>query len=588
MSWEAWFTLGVVAAAMVVLVKDLLPPGGAMVAALVAVLTAGVVEPGEAFSGFSNPAPITIAALYVLAKAVEKTGALTPFVARILGQGGDRAALARLTAPTTAASAFLNNSPIVAMLVPEVEQWSEQRGRSPSDLLMPLSFAAILGGLITVMGTASNIIVSGLLEAAGEDPLGFFEITKVGLPVAVVGLVVLVASSSRLLPSRRSARAGLTETAREFTVEMAVVGSGMLDGSTVEDGGLRHLRGVYLVQVDRADDVIAPVAPDTVLRGGDVLRFVGRVDEIVDLQNKAGLAPAVHHEVADLQRRPASHFEGVLGASSPLIGKTIRESGFRGRYQAAVLAVHRAGQRLSGKLGNIRLRVGDTLLLLSDPEFGDRWRDRRDFLLVSRLGRVHRPTSPRAALVALVAAGIAVAAATGLAPLVTSAVVGATLLVILKVVTPGEARDAVDLDVILTIAAAFGLAEAMARSGLADDIARWLVDGLRSFGEAGVLGGVVVATVIIKELITNKAAVLLIMPVALSSGAALGLEPRGIAVAIAIAAGASFLTPIGAPTNTMVYGPGGYRFTDYLRLGVPLTVVAVVGIMILVPVFWSL
>ncbi|MFQ5516213.1 MAG: SLC13 family permease, partial [Acidimicrobiia bacterium] len=223
MSWEAWFTLGVLAVTIAVLVKDLLSPGAAMTAAMVAVLAAGIVEPQDAFSGFSNPAPITIAALYVLAKGVAKTGALTPFVTSVLGNGGRRTTLARLTIPTTVASSFLNNTPIVAMLVPEVEQWSEQRGHSPSDLLMPLSFAAILGGLVTVMGTASNIIVSGLLEATGEEPLGFFEITRVGLPVAAAGLVLLVLLSPRLLASRRSARAGLVETAREFTVEMSVI-----------------------------------------------------------------------------------------------------------------------------------------------------------------------------------------------------------------------------------------------------------------------------------------------------------------------------------------------------------------------------
>ncbi|MFQ5518061.1 MAG: SLC13 family permease, partial [Acidimicrobiia bacterium] len=249
---------------------------------------------------------------------------------------------------------------------------------------------------------------------------------------------------------------------------------------------------------------------------------------------------------------------------------------------------HRSGQRLSGKLGDIRLRVGDTLLLLADPGFGDRWRDRRDFLLVSRLGRIQQPPSPRAAVVGLVAVGIVASAASGAAPLVTSAVVGATVLVLLRIVTPGEARDAVDIDVIVTIAAAFGLAAAMINSGLADDIAGTVVDSLGRWGDTGILLGIVLATVVIKELITNKAAILIIMPIALSSSTALDLDPRGMAVAIAVAAGASFLTPIGAPTNTMVYGPGGYRFTDYLRLGLPLTAVTILAVMILVPAFWPL
>ncbi|MEE8330165.1 MAG: SLC13 family permease, partial [Acidimicrobiia bacterium] len=234
MSWEAWYTLAVVAVVVVILTRDLLPPAGAFLAALVAVLVPEIIEPGEAFSGFSNPAPITIAALYVLAGAVEKTGTVTTFVSSVFGSNGStRVALARITVPTTTASAFLNNTPIVAMLIPQVERWSESRGRSPSRYLMPLSFAAILGGVVTVIGTATNLVVSGLFVAEGMEPIGFFEITKVGLPMAIIGIGVIVLLSPVVTPDRRSAYQEMVEDVRQYAVEMAVAPGQALDGKTV-------------------------------------------------------------------------------------------------------------------------------------------------------------------------------------------------------------------------------------------------------------------------------------------------------------------------------------------------------------------
>ncbi len=387
MTWEAWFTLTVVVIVLVVLVRDVVAPAAAMVGGMVAVLVAGIVTPEQAFAGFANPAPITVAALFVLARAVEKTGALTPVVRLTLGATvGVRRSLARLVFPTMAASSFLNNTPIVAMLLPQVEKWAEDRGRSPSTYLMPLSFAALLGGVVTVIGTSTNIVVSGLLENAGQPPIGFFEITRVGLPIAIVGGVLLVLLAPRLLRVRRSVRQEAEDDTKRFVLDMVVNEAGTLDGKAVEAGGLRHLKGVFLAALDREGEVIAPVAPDTILHGGDVLRFVGMADEVLDLQGIRGLSSAEETHLVELDTSKARYFEAVIGATSPMVGTTLKEIGFRQRYQAAVVAIHRAGQRIDAKLGSVPLRVGDTLLLIADPGFRDRWRDRRDFLLVSSTG----------------------------------------------------------------------------------------------------------------------------------------------------------------------------------------------------------
>ncbi|MGH8911474.1 MAG: SLC13 family permease, partial [Acidimicrobiia bacterium] len=294
MTWEAWFVLAVVAAVLVVLVRDIASPSATMVAAMVVVLAAGIITPEQALVGFSNPAPITVAALYVLARSVEKTGALTPLVRRQLGPGSrQRTALARLVFPTAAASAFLNNTPIVAMLLPQVQTWSEERRISPSRFLMPLSFAALLGGVVTLIGTSTNIVISGLLDEAGLGGLSFFELTWVGLPIAFVGTIALIALAPILLPERRSVREGLDDHSRKFVVEMLVDVAGPLDGRPVEAAGLRHLSSVFLATIERQGSFLAPVSPHEVLRGGDRLRFVGRVKHVVDLPAIRGLSPEV-------------------------------------------------------------------------------------------------------------------------------------------------------------------------------------------------------------------------------------------------------------------------------------------------------
>jgi di/tricarboxylate transporter len=553
---------------------------------MVAVLVAGIVTPAEALSGFSNPAPLTVAALFILARAVEKTGALTPIVQATLGKNGSvRGSLTRMVVPTTAASAFLNNTPIVAMMLPQVRAWAEARGRSPSLYLMPLSFAALLGGVVTVIGTSTNLVISGLLEAAGEPALGFFEITAVGLPIALVGGVVLVILTPKLLPLRRSVRQEAEDETRHFVVDMVVEGTGQINGRSVEAAGLRHLSGSFLATLERDGDLLAPVAPDTILRTGDRLRFVGKSDGVLDLQTTRGLRSAESRHF--LETDQARYFEAVIGADSPLVGSTLRDADFRSRYQAAVLAIHRAGQRVDAKLGQVELRVGDTLLLVADGGFLERWRDRGDFLLVSGSRTTPPPVNKHAWLVGAVTLGIVLGASLDLIPILNASLLAAFVLVGLKVLTPGEARSAIDLDVILVIASAFGVAAAVDKSGLAAIVAGGMVDAFAGFGDRGILLGVVLATVILTAVVNNNASALLMFPIAVATAGATAIQARGFAIAVAVASSVDFLTPIGYQTNTMVYGPGGYRFGDYARLGAPLTLLVVVVVVILVPMRWS-
>jgi di/tricarboxylate transporter len=587
---DAWLTLGVVVTAVAVMATDRAPASYVVMAATTVLLVAGVIDTGQAFQGFSNPAPIAVAALYVVAAGAAKTG-LVDRLPALLGSGasGARVQMARLLVPTAVASAFLNNTPIVAMVAPSVLSWAQRTRRSPSKWLMPVSFASILGGLLTLIGTSTNLVVSGLLEASGAAPLGLFEIGLVGLPVAGAGLAFLVLAGPALLPDRRSAVQDVDEDGRKFTVEMLVSAESPLVGQTIDEGGLRHLDGVFLVELERRGRRLTPVTPSELLEAGDRLTFAGNIGRVLDLQRIPGLVSAEERHFPDggdrVQRR---FFEAVIAEGSSLAGSTLKEVGFRARYGAAVVAIRRAGARIALKLGDITLRPGDLLVVLAHEDFQRLARRPRDFIVVAPLGDDPPPRRKKQGLVALVMAGLMVALGTQVLDVVQASLLAAVALVALRVLTPAEARFAVDLNVVVVIGASFGLGAAIAQSGLADQIALVFIRPLAMLGDTTLLLGILIGTMCLTELITNNAAAVLMFPIATAAAAQAGLDPRGFAIAVALGASASFLSPIGYQTNTMVYAMGGYRFTDFTRLGLPLTILVVVVAGLVLPVAWPL
>jgi di/tricarboxylate transporter len=583
---EAWLTLAVIVVVIVVMAREILPPAAAVLGGSVTLLLLGVTNVEQAFSGFSNEAPIIVASLLVLARAVDVSGLLQPIVGALFGQvTGARALLSRLVFPVAASSAFLNNTTIVAMTAPTVVELSRRRNMAPSRFLIPLSYAAVLGGVITTIGTSTNLTVSGLLRRAGMDGLGIFEITPVGLPIALAGVIAIVVLAPRLLPDRGARRPGLTEGGRDFTVSMRVLDGGPLDGLTVEQGGLRNLHGVFLVEIERGEQLIAPVAPTEALSGGDLLTFVGRVDDIVDLQRMRGVVSSESTHFNQLAGSRHVFYEVVVGESD-LVGRTLKEVGFRGRYAAAVLAIHRQGQRVEAKLGDVRLRLGDTLLVLADPGFRDRWRESRDFLLIAPLSGIPPARRRSAPLVAAIAIGFVGLTGLGILPILHGALLTAMLIIASRVLDIGQARRAIDLNMIVLIAASFGLGEAVQASGLGSAAADLLLGLFAGFGPHGALAGVLLATIALTELVSNNAAAVLLFPVAMATAASLGLQPLPFVIAVLFGASLSFLTPVGYQTNLMVYGLGNYRFLDFPRLGLPVILVAAAIALLLVPVFF--
>jgi hypothetical protein len=319
MSLEAWITAATVVVMFGALASERVPPAAAVLSATLFLLVIGVIDEAAALSGFANAAPWTVAALYVLAFAGDKTGMMGPLVNRLLGRGDKltTTSTARLLLPTAGISAFINNTPLVAMLIGQVTTWCNRRGISPSKILLPVSYAAILGGILTVIGTSTNLTASGLLQESGQDPIGLFEITKVSLIPAIAGMVVLVFVVTKILPERKDALEEFTEDLDEFAAQMKVVDGGPLDGITVADAGLRNLKGIYLVEIERDGHMFPAVSPSRVLRGGDRLTFVGESDQVVDFQRSTkGLASAESEHLLEVDSPEHTFYEAVIGADS--------------------------------------------------------------------------------------------------------------------------------------------------------------------------------------------------------------------------------------------------------------------------------
>ncbi len=541
--------------------------------ALLVLFVVGVAESDTAFSGFSSEAPLTVAALYVVAGGVQQTGALASVVRQL---AGDRA-FGRVIVGSAAISAFVANTPVVAVLIQPVISWAKENRRPASHLLIPLSYATILGGMTTLIGTSTNLIGSSVVTSLGQTELGFFEPARFGLPVAVAGIVLALTLGSRVLPDRGDQSSDEDE-AKRFMVACSVTPNGPLDGLTIEEASLRGVPGLFLVATQRSDthEVIAPVGPSHHLQGGDTLSFAGGVEQVLELHNRPGLQFSERHQLDALDDGQHSWFEAIVGNGSSLVGQTLKQSDFRSRYQAAVVALHRSGRAVPGQLGDERLRIGDSLLVVADSGFAQRWRRRSDFVLIRRRSEPPPTASSKSALSLLILGAVVALSLLQITDVLRAAAIGSILTVVTGVLTPRQARNAVDLNVVVLIGAAIGLGQVVTEVGIADDLANLLATAFEPLGLWGIALGLTLATLLMTELVTNAAAVAITVPIAIAAAEASGGDPRAFALGTIAAASASFMSPIGYQTNTMVYGPGRYHFTDYLRLGIPITTAVLV------------
>jgi len=595
MTWESWFTLAVLALMVAALARNL-ATDMVMLAVVGVFMTAGLLSdkfpsPGKLVAGLGNEAVITVAVLYVVVVGLARTGAMSLLTRPLLGRPTSvTAAQARLMIPCAGLSAFLNNTPIVAMFMPVLSDLCKRTGIAPGKLFMPLSFATILGGTCTLIGTSTNMVVYGLVvaETGNRDALGMFDLSWVALPATAVGILFILATSRWLLPSAKPTLSASSDP-REYTTEMELEPGSPLIGKSIEEAGLRGLPGVYLAEIERGAKVLPAVASTEVLQAGDRLVFVGIVDSVVELRKVRGLRPATNQVFKlDAPRSERCMIEAVVSNHCPLIGMTIRDGKFRSVYNAAVIAVARSGQRIHKKIGDIVLEPGDQLLLEAHPSFHEQQRNSKDFFLVSRLEDSSPPGHEKAWIAIGLLLVLVVVAGFEWLPMVHAGLIAAGGMLLTGCCNTTDARRSIDWEVLVTIAAALGIGETMRSTGLAASIASGAVEAIGSEHPWLVLATVYATTMLLTELLSNNATAALMYPIAMATAKSLGLDYHPFLVAIMIAASCGFATPFGYQTNLMVYGPGGYRFTDFLKLGVPLDLVTMAVTLSVIPLVWPL
>lgn len=587
-TWKAWVTIAVILLVLATLALSRFRPHVVLVGALTLLLSLGIIDQKGVLAGLSNPGMATVGVLFAVVAGMRDTGALSWIAQQLLGQPKSPAsARMRIVGPVALSSAFMNNIPLVAMMLPVITEWSKKIRVSTSQLLIPLSYASILGGTCTLIGTSTVLVVDGLIttELGADYSLGMFEITAVGLPCALAGSLYILMFSRWLLVDRRPA-ISVRDDPREYTIEMIVDRTSPLVGRTIETAGLRQLPGAYLMEVQRGEHIMPAVAPDTALEEGDRLVFAGIVGSVVDLQKTRGLLPATDQVFKlDVPRASRTLVEVVVSHTCPLVGQTIREGRFRSRYSAAVIAVARSGERLKKKVGDIQLQPGDTLLLEAPQSFVDQHKDSRDFYLVSQIADSNPPRHERAPIAIAILTAMVVVVALGWLSMLNAALLAAGLMVITRCCTSASALRSIEWQVLLVIVAAFGLGHAMEQSGAASLVADTL---LRMYGTSptSTLAALTGLTMVFTNVMNANAAAVLVFPVGVEAAHHLSVNPMPFAIGIIMGAACSFATPIGYQTNLMVYGPGGYRFVDFVRFGGPLSLIIWALSVAIIPNVW--
>ncbi len=583
-------TLAVVVAASLLFVTEALPFDVTALGIIAVLLVAGVLEPAQALSGFSNQATITIAAMLVLSRGLERTGMLNALAARVeqLARRGRVVATGSLLAALGVLSAFINNTAVVAIAIPVATRFSRSLGQPASRILMPLSFVSIFGGVCTLVGTSTNLLVSSLLVAQGQPGIRMFELLPVGGPLFVVGLAWCVLVAPRLLPAR-DGEGDLTERfgLDAYLAEVQLRPQFPQRGSDATQAALVGPGQLDLLQVYRRGQALE-VEEAGPLEAGDVLRVRGEPVALARLAGRPDVGLQAHGPWLDrdLEEGEGVLIEAVLAPDSNAVGRTVADVDFPRRFGAVVMAVRHLDAIQRGQLAGIRLRGGDSVLLKAPAARIDELRRAGEFVVVSALDLPrYRVGKAPIALAAL--AGAVLLAALGIVPIVVSTLAAVTALLVTRVITVPEAYDAVNWRVIMLLAGVIPLGAAMEHSGAAALLAESTVDALDGGGLHLVVGGMFLLAVGLTNVMSNVAAAALLVPIAVETAAALALPLRPVAMAVTFGASLSFLTPIGYQTNTLVYGPGGYRFSDFLRVGLPLTVICTVLVVLLVPWAWG-
>ncbi len=583
--WAAAFAIAVVLCMFAAFLAERYPPEVVALSAAAAMVLSGVLPVERALDVFSNPAPWTVAAMFILSGALVRTGALTRLTDWVSAHAEERPAmiLGVLGGVVIFASAFMNNTPVVVVLIPVAIRVAKAMGTAASKLLIPLSYVAILGGMCTLIGTSTNLIVDGVAQSKGLEPFGMFEITPLALVLAMFGLAYIRLLAPRLLPERESLSGllNIRPEKRYFTEVTVSEDSRLVGRNPFEVADFRH-GGGRVVDVVRRDESLGRASPDVRLRVGDRVVLRTRVGELLGLRDSQTVSMA-----DTVSTRESTTVEALITPDCRIAGKRLGALNLRRHYGVYTLAVHRRNRNLGGQLDDAVVHVGDTLLLEGSPVDIRRLAD--DMHLVDLVTPDSRPYKrSHAPWVVLSLAGVVVLSALGIAPIFALAMVAVAVVLLSRSIEADEAFGSVDARLLVLIFSMLVVGSGMEVSGSVSIVAEGIAPLVTAMPPFFVIWSIYLLASVLTELVSNNAVAVVVTPVAVALAHTLGVDPRPLVVAVMVAASASFATPVGYQTNTLVYSPGGYSFHDFLRFGLPLNLSMGILTSLLIPVFWPL
>lgn len=591
MTFEIILVLAILLGAVACFATERLPVDLVALSVLSALLASGILTPEQAISGFSNTATVTVAAMFVLSAGLARTGVVSLLGQRLaaVGRLGLLPTLIVLMVLIGVVSAFINNTAAVAIFLPIVLGLAKDTGISPSKLLIPLSFASMFGGVCTLIGTSTNILVSSIAEQHGLAPFGMFELSPLGVVLFVAGALYLLTFGVRIIPDRR-AGVGLTQSygMGDYLTEILVLPESPAVGRPLRESPLVRDLDLDVLEIHRDGRPLTTPGAGTVLEAGDLLRVRCDIEKIRRAERQEGivLKSGLKWREEDLHSSEAALLEVVVAPGSALEGKTLKESGFRQTYGGTALAIRQRGELMRERLGSTRMRSGDVLLVEVRRDRIEALKRIPDFVIVSEIG-LDEPRRGKLLLALAIVAGVVAAATLDLLPIVGSAILGSVLLVLTRCLTLDEAYQAIEWRVIFLLGGILPLGIALETTGAAGLLSSLLVETIGIWGPVAMVSAFYLLTSLLTEAMSNNATAALLAPIAISAAASLGVDPRPFLVAVTFAASASFMTPVGYQTNTLIYGPGHYRFTDFLRVGTPLNFLFWLIATLLIPRLWS-
>lgn len=584
---QAYFFLILIAVTLVLIFKEVVRPSVGFLLAVVVLLIFGIILPEDLLAGFSNDKIASIMLLILITSAIRKNFRLELLFDNLFGGTKKyKVFLIRMMGQVAILSSFINNTPVVALMSPYVVEWGKKNKISSSKLLIPLSYAAIMGGMLTIIGTSTTLLLNGFLDEFSIAGLNPFDLLFVGAGSTLVGVLFLAIIAPFLLPDRKDLVEEFEKNTREYIIETHIAGDSHLVGKSVKEGGLRNLKGVYLVEIIRNKEVIYPVSPDNKIEANDQLFFAGSTEQIVELVN-SDLGLILPPKITDIQSVESQDIvECVLAENSTLTGKTIKQSDFRHRYDAAVVAIHRAGERLTGRIGDLKLRPGDLLLLYAGHDFSERVDLYRDLYVISSIPKSVGSNRTRFIALSLIVVSIITLLTVGNFSLFSSLLVILAIMVGFKLITLREIKRELDLDLIGILVFSLVLGEGMLKTGTGIFLSEGLMGLLGGFGPLVLLSGIMLFTMLLTSFINNAAAVSIAFPVTYSLIQTLNMDGSPFYLGIAFAASGSFMTPFGYQTNLIIFGPGGYKISDFIKIGLPITIVYFISCLLLILVLY--